>query len=96
MDFDSLDQFAAARPGSFGKGPAAMVVAEDRVEVGATLDHVRSLGFRHVFVLAPPDLRVPPAPDGSKVEQHVIRARSRAPGATQQAVNTLIDKMPGE
>ncbi len=96
MDFDTLEQFAAQRPGSFGKGPAAMVVAEDRIEVGSTIDHVRSLGFRHVFVLAPPDLNVPPAPQGTKSEQHVIRSRSRAPGATQAAVNALIDVMPGE
>ena len=96
MYFDSLDKFAAASPGSFGKGPAAMVIAEDRVEVGSTLDHIRSLGFRQVFVLAPPDLTVPPPPDGSKTELHVIRTPSRAPGATQAGVNALIDKMPGE
>lgn len=96
MDFDTLDQFDAVRPGTFGKGPAALVIAEDRVEVASTLEHVRSLGFRHIFVLAPPDLAVPPPPAGVKSQQHVIRARSRAPGAAQAAVNILIEKMPGE
>ncbi len=96
MDFDSLDQFAAVQPGTFGKGPAAMIIAEDRTEVASTIDHVRSLGFRHVFVVAPPDLSVPPPPKGVKSEQHVIRARSRVPGVAQAAVNALIDKMPGE
>ena len=96
MDFDNLDHFNAVRPGTFGKGPAALVIAEDRIEIGSTLDHVRSLGFRHVFVLAPPELLVPPAPEGALYQQHVIRARSRAPGAAQAAVNILIDKMPGE
>ncbi|WP_416914555.1 MAG: hypothetical protein ACMUJJ_08975 [Roseicyclus sp.] len=96
MDFDTLDQFDAVRPGTFGKGPAALVIAEDRVEVSSTLEHVRSLGFRHIFVLAPPDLAVPPPPAGVKSQQHVIRARSRAPGAAQAAVNILIEKMPGE
>lgn len=95
MDFDTLDQFLATRPGTFGKGPAAMVIAEDRVEVASTLDHVRSLGFRQVFVLAPPNLVVPPMPEGATAQQHIIRARSRAPGTTQAAVNALIDKMPG-
>lgn len=96
MDFDNLDQFAATAPGSFGKGPAAMVIAEDKVELASTLDHVRSLGFRHIFVFAAPETPVPPQPAGSKVQQHVIRGRSREPGATQAAVNALIDRMPGE
>ncbi|NKX43222.1 glycosyltransferase family 2 protein [Roseicyclus persicicus] len=96
MDFDNLDQFAAAQPGSFGKGPAAMLIAEDRVEIGSTLDHLRSLGFRQIFVVAAPDVTVPPLPAEAKAKLHVIRGRSRAPGATQAAVNALIDKMPGE
>jgi hypothetical protein len=96
MDFDSLDAFAAARPGSFGKGPAAMIIAEDRVEVASSIEHARSLGFRQIFVLAPPEITIPPLPEGSRAQLHVIRGRSRAPGATQTAVNILIDKMPGE
>jgi hypothetical protein len=94
MDFDSLDIFGALPPNSFGKGPAAMVIAEDRVEVTSTLAHIHSLGFRHVFVLAPPEIQVPPAPEGAKADQHIIRGQSRKPGATQTAVNMLIRQMP--
>ena len=96
MDFDSLDHFAKAPPGHFGKGPAAMVVAEDRVEVSSTIEHLRTLGFRQIFVLAPPGIEIAPLADGSTAQLHVIRGRSRAPGAAQAAVNRLIDKMPGE
>lgn len=96
MDFDSLDQFANATPGQFGKGPAALVIAEDRVEVASTIEHVHSLGFRHIFVLAPPEIELRPLPAGTKTQLHVIRARSRAPGAAQTAVNQLIEKMPGQ
>jgi hypothetical protein len=96
MNFDNLDQFSKVAPGSFGKGPAAMLIAEDGIEVASSMAHLRSLGFRHIFVLAPPDLAVPPLVDDIKVQLHVIRARTRAPGATQAAMNILIDKMPGE
>ena len=96
MNFDNLDQFSKVAPGSFGQGPAAMLIAEDSIEVASSMAHLRSLGFRHIFVLAPPDLAVPPLVDDIKVQLHVIRARTRAPGATQAAMNILIDKMPGE
>lgn len=96
MNFDSLVQFANVAPGQFGKGPAALVIAEDRVEVASTIDHVHSLGFRHIFVLAPPEIELRPLPDGTKTKLHVIRARSRAPGTAQEAMNILIEKMPGE
>jgi hypothetical protein len=96
MIFDSLEQFNATPPGSFGKGPAALMIAEDRVEVASTIEHLRMLGFRQIFVLSPADLDIPPLPDGAKAQMHVIRARSRIPGITQAAMNILIDKMPGE
>lgn len=96
MNFDNLDQFNKVAPGSFGKGPAAMLIAEDNIEVASRMAHLRSLGFRHIFVLAPPYLAVPPLVDDIKVQLHVIHARTRAPGATQAAMNILIDKMPGE
>jgi len=96
MEYDSLAKFQAAPSGGFGKGPMALVIVEDRVEIDSTLAHVHKLGFRQIFVVAPPDITVPPAPDGAKAAQHIIRARSRAAGTTQTAVNTLIDKAPGE
>ena len=95
VNFDSLAQFQSASGAEFGKGPAAMVILEDRAEVGSTLDHVHKLGFQQIFVLAPDEVTVPPLPEGTKAVQHIIRARSRAPGVAQAAVNALIDKMPG-
>lgn len=96
MEFETLDHFRAAPGAQFGKGPFAMVIVEDRVEVESTLEHVHSLGFRTVFVFAPPEIAVPDAPPTSKSAQVVIRGRSRAEGATQDAVNALIAKVPGE
>jgi len=96
MDFNNLDQFKAAKPEQFAKGPAALMIAEDRVEVGSTLDHLYSLGFRHVIVLAPEGVQIPPVREGTKAQLHIIRGPSRAPGIAQQTMNALIEKMPGE
>ncbi|MEM7722688.1 MAG: hypothetical protein AAF376_09960 [Pseudomonadota bacterium] len=96
MDFKTFAHFQAAPGRQFGKGPFAMVIVEDQVEVTSTLEHVHSLGFRTVFVFAPADISIPDAPAGSEAAQVIIRGRSRADGATQAAVNALIDKVPGE
>jgi len=96
MDFDTLDQFKAAPKGQYGKGPFALVIAEDRVELASTLDHVQSLGFKAIFVLAPAGLDVPPPPAGAEKTRHIIRHPSRQPGAVTKAVNALAEKVPGE
>ncbi|WP_025311832.1 hypothetical protein [Roseicyclus elongatus] len=96
MDFDTLEQFAGSAAGTFGKGPFAMVIAEDATELTSTLDHVQSLGFRAIFVVAPDGLAVPPPPATSEVVRHVIRHPSRRRGTAQKAVNALIALVPGE
>ena len=96
MNFDNLDQFANVPPGQFGKGPAALVIAEDRVEVASSVDSRAVAGVQATSsCLAPPEIEIPPFAEGTKAELHIIRGRSRAPGATQAAMNILIDKMPG-
>jgi hypothetical protein len=45
MQYDSLAAFQADRT-ELGKGPFAVVICEDRTEVGSTLDHVFGLGFQ--------------------------------------------------
>jgi hypothetical protein len=96
MNFDTLEQFAATPRGGFAKGPAALMIAEDRTEIASTIAHLQSRGFLHVFVVAPPGLDVPPMIENGMGQLHVIRAQSRAPGITPAAVNALIDKMPGQ
>lgn len=95
MEFDSLSRFAASDAGAFSPGVSALVIVEDRVELASTLAHLHGLGFAHVFVFAPPEIAVPPAPDDSRAAQHVIRGPSRKPDAALEAINALIDKRPG-
>ena len=96
MEFDSLSRFESTPDANFGKGPFALLIAEDRVELGSTLDHLHALGFRAIFLVAPPDLQVPEPPTISKAAVHIIRAPSRRPGVTEDAVNALSAKVPGE
>jgi len=96
MNFNTLSSFQSASAASFGKGPFAVLIAEDRVELESSLDHLHSLAFKAVFVLAPEEIDVPDPAPSSKTAQHVIRHPSRRPGATQAIVNALIEKVPGQ
>ncbi|MBY4894773.1 hypothetical protein KUL25_18605 [Rhodobacteraceae bacterium N5(2021)] len=96
MNFDSLSSFKAAPDASFAKGPFAILIAEDRVELASSLDHLHSLAFKAIFILAPDEVAVPDAPKGAKCLQHIIRHPSRQLGATQAVVNALIEKVPGQ
>jgi hypothetical protein len=96
MNFDSLEQFRKAPANAFGKGPFAMIIAEDRIEVEATIDHAKSLGFRAIFLMAPPEMPITPDMPDVTCPVHIIRHRTRQPGTVQDGVNALIDKVPGQ
>jgi hypothetical protein len=96
VEFYDLDEFRNTRLGTFGTGPAAMVIIEDRVEIKSTLHHVHQLGFRQVFVVAPIEIYIPPPPASSNAPQYIIRAVTHRPNMFRDAVNILISKLPGE
>ncbi len=95
MQFESIAAFQADRT-EFGKGPFAVVICEDRTEVGSTLDHVFGLGFRAVFVVAAPDICDEITATQVERPLHTIRAPARRPDSAQEVVNALIDKVPGQ
>ncbi|MEX3016755.1 hypothetical protein [Gymnodinialimonas hymeniacidonis] len=96
MEFSNLSDFKGATASSLGKGPYAVLIAEDRVEFESSLNHLISLGFRAILIVAPDELPVPDEPPSSEIKQHVIRHPSRQPGATEEVVNALIEKVPGQ
>jgi hypothetical protein len=96
MNHSSLDHFRRHALGTpLGKGPFAIVIAEDATELASTLDHVTHLGFRRVILLIPEDVSLP---DGLANPEIIdtIRHSTRQPGTAQAAVNTLINLVPGE
>lgn len=52
----SLDDFLKEGIESLAKGPVALVLAEDDVEIASTIRHHLDLGFKRVILFAPHDL----------------------------------------
>lgn len=56
--FKTLQDFLAAKPAAFVKGPSAMIFAEDEVEIDSTLRHHHTAGFRSVVLFAPARFKI--------------------------------------
>lgn len=96
MIYPSMNAFRSVPPGSLGKGPFAIVVAEDATEVTSTVMHALQIGFHRVFLVAPDGIAKPRDFEDAEPRVDIIRHRTRQAGAAQEAVNTLIEKAPGE
>ncbi|MBF9048926.1 hypothetical protein GTA62_04215 [Roseobacter sp. HKCCD9010] len=96
MIYPTLEAFRAAPASAMGKGPFAVIVAEDAIEVEASVMHCLQLGFGRVILLAPDQIALPDHPAEISDKIDVIRHRTRQQGAAQDAVNALIDKVPGQ
>ncbi len=88
MHFPSLAAWLSARAPL--KGPVALIMAEDEVEVTTTLAWHLEAGFREVVLLAPPGLACDAA-GGTRVD-----ADPYADDALAGAVNAVIDAAEGE
>ena len=92
MKYASLDHFIRDGATALAKGPLAVVMAEDAVEVATTLTHNLDAGFAQVLLLAHDDIAVP-----AEVEERVHRVAfdTHADSAMVTAVNRLIKAAPG-
>ena len=91
MQFDNLTAFLADGGRHLGRGPVALVLAEDGVEVDSTLAHLARFGFGSIVMFAGPDIAVdaPPA--------NLLRVTydTSAEGALPAVVNGVIGASPG-
>ncbi|MFN4192663.1 MAG: hypothetical protein ACK4FR_06950 [Tabrizicola sp.] len=79
-------------PPGFGRGPIALILAEDGIELASTLAHHLKIGFRDVVLLAPEGVEI--GPDlGARVQ--VVSHDVFAEGALVKAVNEAIAALPG-
>ena len=85
---DLLDR---ARP-ALARGPLSIVMAEDDIEVGSTLAHQLKSGFRNVVLLTPEVTDIPPE---MQEKVHVTTHDVFAEAALPEAVNQLMDALPG-
>lgn len=91
MRYDSLNDFLTNGADALAKGPVAMIMVEDLVEVDTTIRHHQNLEFKTVIVFSPPELKLP-----DKLEKgiHRVDFDAVAPGAVAQAVNAVIKAAP--
>jgi hypothetical protein len=59
MRYASLDQFISQQKAALAKGPIAVVLVEDDVEIDTTLRHHQQLGFAQVLALMPDAFDLP-------------------------------------
>lgn len=91
---EALAAFLAQPGDALVRGPIAVILVEDRVEVASTLAHHIRAGFRKVLALSPEPLRPSDLPDDPKDRIINLIYDSRRPGAHVGAVNAVIDAVP--
>ena len=92
MSYASLSDFLSAGKAALSRGPVALIMAEDDVEIGSTIAHHLNLGFRKLVVFAGDDI---PRPDGPLPDVSWVTHDFTAEGAVEAAVNAVIAAAPG-
>jgi hypothetical protein len=92
MRYSSIKEFLAQGGAALAKGPVALIMVEDLVEVESTIRFHQLAGFRSVVAFAPPELELLPALEDTI---HRIDYDMSAPQALTTAVNAVIDAAPG-
>ncbi|MBS1303217.1 hypothetical protein [Loktanella sp. SALINAS62] len=93
MIYPSLTAFLKAEKGAIGKGPIALILLEDDVEVDSTLRHHLESGFRRVIAFGLANIDVAPdvAPLITRVYTDVLDD-----GALENIVNGVIEIAEGQ
>lgn len=92
MIHPDLETFLAKGKAALARGPLAVIMAEDDIEIASTLRHHLQSGFRDLLLLAPEGLALPM----DLVEQiHVAWHDVHAEAALSQAVTRIAEAAPG-
>ena len=92
MRYTSLDDFVRTGAAALAKGPIAVILAEDAVEVSSTVRHNLKAGFVQVLLLTDPEV---PLDVDLEPMVHRIAYDALADQAMMTAVNRLIEAAPG-
>lgn len=92
MRYSGLTEFLTNAKATLAKGPVAVIMAEDEVEVDTTVRHHTTAGFPVTILFAPQAMVLP-----EKIEDNIHRIDHdvHAEGALVDAVNKVIDAAPG-
>lgn len=90
MQFTSPEDLAQ-KAGALGKGPIAVLLCEDEIEIASSLEHLIKLEFASVLLAVPNGVKAPDKlPDGV----HVLQMGVRGEDFTTRAVNAVIKSAP--
>ncbi|MHC0053438.1 glycosyltransferase family 2 protein [Actibacterium sp. D379-3] len=93
MNYSGLSDFLSTGAQALAKGPIALILAEDLVEVDTTIRHHLNLGFKSLILFAPDELDLP-ADIGEKI--HRVRLDVHREGALFHAINRVIEAASGQ
>lgn len=93
MRYSNLQEFLQNGSGSLSKGPIAILLIEDAVEIDTTIRHHIGLGFEEILVFVADEIEIPKE-FASKV--HRIHAELFVQGSTQKIVNAVNDAALGQ
>lgn len=91
MRYTNLTNFLRHGTDALMRGPVALILVEDLVEVESTIHHHQKLGFKSVLVFAPDALELP---DDLEQAIHRISYDMAAESAMETAVNAIIKAAP--
>ena len=91
MHYPNFDALITDSRRTLAKGPVALVLIEDDVEVHSTLMHLDKLGFGNIVAFCAPDLSLP---ETDLHNLHVVDFDVTADNALAYIVNSLIKALP--
>ena len=95
LDYSGLEDFLGRAGPVLARGPVAVLLVEDPVEIASTLIHLGRCGFRATVVLLPAAIPLPPdLPDGTAARLHVIRWNTTADATLTRALNPILQITP--
>lgn len=92
MHYPNLSALTADSKRTLDKGPVALLMIDDAVEVDSTLAHLAALGFGHIVAFCDPDL---PLTLAGHANLHRVDYDVTADTALPDAANGLIKALPG-
>ena len=88
----NLDAFLRNPGIALKKGPVALILLEDDVEVASTILHHIDAGFKSIIVFGIAEIALP---DLAAENVHHVHFDATQPGAVTTVVNAVIEKAPG-
>jgi hypothetical protein len=92
VQYSDVQDFLGRAAAVLRRGPVALILAEDAVEVDSTLRHHLNAGFQSIVLFAPPSLAIP---DDIDAKIHRIAFDVHTDSAIVDAVNGMIDVAEG-